>query len=157
MSWPGSSEHVSTCCGPPKTRAGRRKVGLPRAVAEELARHLEHFGGEETVFTAPAGGPLRVPAFRRRVWYPACDAVGLSGLRIHDLRHTAVSLWIATGANVKEISVRAGHTSVAFTLDRYGHLYGDNDHVIRDRLDEMISAGRPSVAPVVALALPGAR
>ena len=37
-----------------------------------------------------------------------------------DLRHTAVALWIAAGANPKEVSVRAGHTSVAFTLDRYG-------------------------------------
>jgi hypothetical protein len=34
-----------------------------------------------------------------------------------------VALWIAAGANPKEISVRAGHTSVSFTLDRYGHLF----------------------------------
>jgi integrase len=39
----------------------------------------------------------------------------------HDLRHTAVALWIAAGATPKEVTVRAGHTSVSFTLDRYGH------------------------------------
>jgi integrase len=44
-----------------------------------------------------------------------------AGLRIHDLRHTAVALWIAVGATPKEATVRAGHTSVSFTLDRYGH------------------------------------
>ena len=44
-------------------------------------------------------------------------------LRIHDLRHTAVALWMAAGANPKEVAARAGHASVSFTLDRYGHLY----------------------------------
>jgi hypothetical protein len=55
--------------GPPKTRAGRRTVGLPRAVVEELAAHLAGPGDPEAfVFTAPQGGPLRVIAFRARVW-----------------------------------------------------------------------------------------
>ena len=75
------------------------------------------------VFTAPKGGLLRVIAFRARIWRPATRTAGLDGLRIHDLRHTAVALWIAAGANPKEVAARAGHTSVSFTLDRYGHLY----------------------------------
>jgi integrase len=49
---------------------------------------------------------------------PATEA---AGLRIHDLRDTAVALWIAAGATPKEVAVRAGQTSVSFTLDRYGH------------------------------------
>jgi integrase len=73
--------------GPPKTRASRRMVGLPRFVAEELAAHLAGPGDPEGfVFTAPQGGPLRVTAFRARVWRPATRAAGLDGLRIHDLR-----------------------------------------------------------------------
>jgi integrase len=48
-------------------------------------------------------------------------AAGLQGLRIHDPRHTAVARWIAAGATPKEVAVRAGPTSVCFTLDRYGH------------------------------------
>jgi len=54
---------------------------------------------------------------------PATRKAGLDGLRIHDLRHTAVALWIAAGTGPKEVATRAGHTSVSFTLDRYGHLY----------------------------------
>src|SRR5207249_3189286 len=78
--------------GPPKTRASRRMVGLPRFVVEELAAHLTEPGDLQAfVFTAPEGGPLRVHGFRARVWRPAVTAAGLDGLRIHDLRHTAVA------------------------------------------------------------------
>jgi Phage integrase family len=87
-------------------------------------------------------GKLRVIAFRARIWRPATRNAGLDGLRIHDLRHTAVALWIAAGANPKEVAARAGHTSVSFTLDRYGHLYPGSDAALRDRLDAIYSAGQ---------------
>jgi integrase len=129
--------------GPPKTRAGRRTVGLPRSVVDELAAHLPGPGDLEAfVFTTPQGGPLRVIAFRARVWRPATHKADLDGLRIHDLRHTAGALWIAAGANPKEVAARAGHTSVSFTLDRYGHLYPEPDTALRDRLDALYSAGQ---------------
>jgi len=69
--------------------------------------------------------PLRRAGFRRGWWRPATKAAGLLGLKFHELRHTFVALGIAAGADPKEVSVRAGHSSVAFTLDRYGHLYQD--------------------------------
>jgi integrase-like protein len=81
-------------------------------------------------------------SFRARVWRPATRAAGLDGLRIHDLRHTAVALWIAAGANPKEVAARAGHASVSFTLDRYGHLYPEADTALRDRLDALYGAAR---------------
>jgi hypothetical protein len=101
------------------------------------------------VFTAPQGGPLRVTAFRARVWRPATRAAGLDGLRIHDLRHTAVALWIAAGANPKEVAARAGHASVSFTLDRYGHLYPEADTALRDRLDALYGSAQPASAGTV--------
>jgi hypothetical protein len=82
------------------------------------------------------GQPVLEP-FRARVWRPAVAAAGLGGLRIHDLRHTAVALWIAAGAGPKEVAARAGHTSVSLTLHRYGHLYPEADVALRDRLDEL--------------------
>jgi integrase len=125
--------------GPPKTRAGRRSV--PR-------------GGDGLVFPAPDGGPGRAGLFRRRFWYPATVAAGLgeltpdehtgrehyTGLRIHDLRHTAVSLWIAAGASPKEIATRAGHTSVSVVLDRYGHLLPGSEDAVNDALDALADA-----------------
>jgi integrase len=131
--------------GPPKTRAGRRTVGLPRVVVEELAAHMGPVGPADAyVFTAEKGGVLRTSNFRIKVWLPAVRAAGLAPLRPHDLRHTAVALWIAAGANPKEVSVRAGHTSVSFTLDRYGHLFPGDDTELRDRLDAMHAEGLQS-------------
>jgi hypothetical protein len=94
-----------------------------------------------------------VTGFRARVWRPATRAAGVDGLRIHDLRHTAVALWIAAGANPKEVAARAGHASVSFTLDRYGHLYPEADTALRDRLDALYGTAQPTLdASVVRLA-----
>jgi len=123
--------------GPPKTRAGRRSVPLPRFVADELASHLEKVEPRGLVFPAPQGGPIRASLFRRRVWHPAVEAVGLTPLRVHDLRHTAVAFWIAAGASPKEIAARAGHTSVTTVLDRYGHLLPGGEERVTDALDMM--------------------
>jgi integrase len=138
--------------GPPKTRASRRTVGLPRFVVRELEGHLAGITApDDHVFAAPEGGTLRIVAFRNRIWRPATDAAGLAGVRIHDLRHTAVALWIAAGASPKEVAVRAGHTSVSFTLDRYGHLYPEADTRLRDRLDTLHATARPPEGVVVNL------
>ena len=70
---------------------------------------------------------MRLSNLRNRYWKPALKRAGMDpSFRIHDQRHTAISLWIKAGINPKDVSVHAGHTSVAFTLDRYGHLYPDN-------------------------------
>jgi integrase len=134
--------HGHRYLGPPKTTAGRRRVGLPRVVVEALLEHLAGWSVEPDgfVFALSNGAPLRTASFRTRVWRPATRAAGLEGLRIHDLRHTAVALWIAAGAGPKEVATRAGHTSVSFTLDRYGHLYPEADRALRDRLDRFHEA-----------------
>ncbi|MFP5256092.1 MAG: tyrosine-type recombinase/integrase [Acidimicrobiia bacterium] len=128
--------------GIPKTRAGRRTVPIPSAVASALNQHLDHYVDPEPgslVFGGPDGGVLRAGSWRSRFWNPAIRAAGLGGLRIHDLRHTAVALWIAAGASPKQIATWAGHTSVSVVLDRYGHLYEGNDTDVLTRLDSFAS------------------
>jgi hypothetical protein len=95
--------------GPPKTRAGYRRVGLPRVVVEALAEQLACPGSaDDLAFMGPQGGTLRLAGFRHRIWRPATRAAGLDGLRIHDLRHTAVALWIAAGANPRRSPLGPG-------------------------------------------------
>lgn len=69
---------------------------------------------------------------------------GLDGLTPHDLRHTAISLWILAGTDVKTVSVRAGHSSTSFTLYRYGHLYEGADAQSIARLDALIGDASPA-------------
>jgi integrase len=125
---------------------------LPRSVVEELAGPPGPVGEADAwVFTADRGRVLRPSNSRVKVW----RAAGLAPLRPHDLRHTAVALWIAAGANPKEVSVRAGRTSVAFTLDRYGHLFPGHDEERRDRLDAMHAKGLQAVPGGTMVDLPG--
>lgn len=82
-------------------------------MAESSIQHLIEDGVRRDghVVTAPQGGPVPLSQWRRRVWLPALRETDLAPLRVHDLRHTAVALWIAAGATPTEIAARAGHTS----------------------------------------------
>jgi integrase len=144
--------HGHLVVGPPKTRAARRTIGIPRAVVVELEAHLAAYVAQDPealIFTSDRGGQLRPANFRRRIWRPATRAAGLEGLRPHDLRHTAVALWIAAGASPKEVAARAGHTSVKTVLDVYGHLYAEADARLRDRLDAMFVKPSATEAKVI--------
>ena len=67
-------------------------------------------------------------------------------MTFHDMRHTAVALWIATGANDLRVARWAGHRSVTFTKDRYGHLFDTHGDAVVARLDALIAeaSARPS-------------
>ena len=73
--------HGHLYLGPPKTTAGRRRVGLPRVAVEALQEHLAGRSIEPDgfVFALSNGGPLRTANFRTRVWRPATRAAGLEG------------------------------------------------------------------------------
>lgn len=124
----------------PKSRAGRRKVAIPATLVVELKRHLTEHGQEVTpdsyVFVSPAGEPIERSNFRFRIWLPATRAAGLTGLRFHDLRHTAGTLAARTGATTKELMARLGHSSARASMI-YQHAAEDRDRRIADGLDQM--------------------
>jgi len=70
-----------------------------------------------------------------RVFDPARDRAELGRLTPHDLRHTAASLAIAAGANVKAVQRMLGHASAAMTLDVYAGLFGDDLDAVGVALD----------------------
>ena len=69
-------------------------------------------------------------------------AAGLEGLKVHELRHTFVALSVA-GCDARKVSIWAGHSTVAFTLDRYGGLYRDDEAADMSRLDALLHTARP--------------
>jgi Phage integrase family len=70
----------------------------------------------------------------------AARRIGVPGLHPHELRHTAASLSIASGADVKVVQQMLGHKSATMTLDLYGHLFEDRLDDVADRLDQAVGA-----------------
>jgi integrase len=76
-----------------------------------------------------------VQNFRRDRFDAAAAAIRVPALTPHELRHTAASLAIASGASVTGVQSMLGHASAQMTLDRYGHLFPDELEAVADRLD----------------------
>lgn len=113
--------------GPPKTKAGRRSMTLPSSVVADLRLHVARYGDSPYVFSTASGKTWSAEDWRCRVWRPAVKQSGLAPLRPHDPEHTGVALLAAAGVDPSEIARRAGHSSVSFTYDRYGHLFPEVD------------------------------
>ena len=103
---------------------------LRRTCANGSASHQPH-----GLFTAPNGALLRLTNFRRRHSNRAAADVGLAGLTPHDLRHTAASLAVSAGANVKSVQRILRHASAAMTLDVYAELFDDDLDAVAERMD----------------------
>lgn len=123
--------------GSPKNGKGRT-VSLPTFVAEMLDNKANPPCPDALVFPDSRGGHMRGTNVRRRWWSDAVsaaqlfphiehtaagDEITVYDFKLHELRHTAASLAIQAGANVKSLQNMLGHASAALTLDRYGHLY----------------------------------
>lgn len=125
----------------PKTARSRRSVPVARSIMCRIANHLDQYvdsSPDALVFTTATGGPLYRGTFGRQTWRRAVAAAGLDGFTFHGLRHSFVSILVAAGCNVREVSEWAGHNSVAFTLTRYGGLYPDGSDAAVDRLDALL-------------------
>jgi integrase len=131
--------------GTPKGHA-RRWVSVPKFIAEEIARRVRSKSADELIFKSSRGQVLRASNFRRDVFNQACSAAGLGAMHPHELRHTAASLAIASGANVKVVQSMLGHKSATLTLDLYGHLFTDQLDSVADALD---AAARAALDPFV--------
>jgi integrase len=129
--------------GEPKSRAGLREVPIPGVLRDHLVAHKARCKWEAgLVFGRTAGRPANhssIIARAESAWRVAAvqeaRRVGaedeeaelvarefVSPLTLHEARHTFASLMIAAGVNAKSLSAWLGHSSIAITLDRYGHL-----------------------------------
>ncbi|WP_280266684.1 tyrosine-type recombinase/integrase [Nocardia wallacei] len=102
-----------------------REVPVPEFLAAELAWRVDGLPPRALVFPGRTGEYLTSSEFR---WGfdQAVAATGLTGVVPHGLRHTAASLAIRAGANIKVVQKMLGHKTATLTLDLYGHLYPDD-------------------------------
>ena len=104
-----------------------RTVPLTARAAEIVQRWSADRDPYAWMFASSTGTAMREGNWKRQVqWTEAKAAIGKPDLRVHDLRHTAASLWLATGADPKVVQRILGHASATMTMDLYGHLVDAN-------------------------------
>jgi integrase len=122
----------------PKSKAGVRDVPIAGVLRDYLRLRQGRdrglvFGRSET----RPFNPSTINARAEKAWTdhdPPLEPIGL-----HELRHTAVTTWAEAGISAKRISVWAGHYSVAFTFDRYGHLFEKREQSEMAKLDDYLA------------------
>ena len=70
----------------------------------------------------------------------------MNGITPHGLRHTCAAILIERGAHPKAIQRHLGHSSIQVTLDRYGHLFPDEQDALADGLEAAWNEARAAVA-----------
>jgi integrase len=127
----------------PKSRAGLRVVPVPDVLAGLLEAHRARSRPERQplVFARSSlAGRVRLPdgpfndtavsARAKRAWL----SQGIAPVTLHECRHTYASLLIAARLSPKEVQTYLGHSSIAITFDRYGHLFAGGEAASADRL-----------------------
>ena len=138
----------------PKTESGMRRVTLPSFVVEVLKRHrvsqLEarlqagaSWIERDLVFCRPDGDFMKAPTLRYQ-FFRLLEKVGLPRMRFHDLRHTAATLLLSMGVEMRVIQAILGHSDIATTANIYAHVLpamqqeamGKMDSLLRGRVTE---------------------
>ena len=104
--------------------------------------------------------PVEPGAFYKNLLRPALEAVGLpasrpatattsavQGVRLHDLRHTAATLWLSSGVHFMQVSEWLGHSMFTLTLDVYGDWIPEGDGGAANPLPEPTAPAKPAETP----------
>lgn len=126
----------------PKTDDSSQPLALPAFVVDALRRHRSTAASRPRnvagfVFTSPRGTPLD-PRNVSRAWDAFVAAAGLRRIRIHDLRHTAISLVLAEGGSLEDAKRMARHTTIRQTSDTYGHLVRARQREVAASMDRAV-------------------
>ncbi|MBW9118854.1 site-specific integrase [Microbacterium trichothecenolyticum] len=118
----------------------RRSVPYPAFLALAIAHLCEGRKLDERIFVDEGGHSIRQPHVESSWFLGGLRDAGIERLTPHDLRHTAASLAISSGANVKVVQLMLGHKSAAMTLDVYADLFPDDLETVAERLDARATA-----------------
>lgn len=132
----------------PKSEAGKRNVNIPPHLMPMVKDHLrDHTAADRDGLLFPAAGDSRrqmAPSTLYAVFFPAREKAGRPDLNFHDLRHTGATLAAVSGATLKELMSRLGHSTPAAAMI-YQHAAADRDKVIAEALSKL-AAG--NVTPI---------
>ena len=127
----------------PKSKRSRRTVTLPNVAVEVLREHKREqaeerlalgIGKSEMVFTRDDGSLWPPDKLSRQFGVVVCQA-GIGHVTSHGLRHGHITNLLREGVHPKIASERAGHASVATTLDLYSHAAENQQHEAAEKVD----------------------
>lgn len=122
---------------PPKTEQSIRTIDMPNEIAAEIQEYIKSFyklGKDDRLF------PVTKRYFEHEM-IRGTEEQGLERIRVHDLRHSHVSLLINMGFTAVDIAGRIGHTSLEVTL-RYAHMFPSKQQEMVDKLNKAIEGGK---------------
>lgn len=122
---------------PPPSALAALETQRRAQLALRLQNGLVWDNPQGLVFTTQTGGPL-TPAQVQAAFHQVLKKAGLLGVRFHDLRHTYAVNAIRAGDDIKTVQGNLGHSSAAFTLDRYGHFTERMKQDSADRMETFI-------------------
>lgn len=134
----------------PKTKSSKRTIDVPPALIERLRRHQvgqkadqeaagDRYEKNHLVFADRFGRPSPSPEYLGKKFREILSRAGISGpMRAYDLRHTCATLLLRAGENVKVVSERLGHASVAITLDTYAQVLPSMQEQASKKLDGLL-------------------
>jgi site-specific recombinase XerD len=119
------------------TKTGQtRVVYLPNMLRSRIQVLLIGKNPNDLLFANSTGNPISLSNFTKRIFQPALESSGVPRITPHDLRHTAASNAIASGANVLVVSNMLGHSDPSITLKRYGHLFNRDQEVLAQSIQK---------------------
>jgi integrase len=128
---------------PLKTAAARRTVAVACSIIEEMEAFLaaDPPASDGRVFHGPIGEMWGHQNINNQV-QRAAKRAGIRAVNAHQLRHTAVSLWIDDGANPVDVQRMVGHSNIQMTLGVYGHLFTHGGQALADSMERRRDAHR---------------
>ncbi len=116
----------------PKTPKSNRVIQMPQFLCDELQDYLKQLYGVE-----PDSRMFPISkSYLHREMDRGCKQTGVKRIRIHDLRHSHISLLIDMGFTALAIAERVGHESIDITY-RYAHLFPTRQVEMADKLDSL--------------------
>ena len=130
----------------PKTKAGKRLIRLPAFLMDMLKAHRVQqeeqrskvgtaWENRDLVFPDLKGGYFN-PNYLLRVFKKILENAGVPHMHFHDLRHSAATILLCMGINIKVIQSLLGHSDISITLGLYSHLLPTMQQEVVDKWGE---------------------
>ncbi|HLZ62342.1 MAG TPA: site-specific integrase [Ktedonosporobacter sp.] len=109
-----------------------------------FGRHsaIESIGVRWPIFSTKDGGYVE-PQNIYNGFKVLLEQAGLPDMRFHDLRHSAISIWLAMGINPKVVQELAGHSDIRITMNVYGHVFPGMHGRAMDDFDQWFKSTDP--------------